>query len=177
MLSDQNIESELSYAYLHAIAARGGFACEYATRHLDDAGVDAVVREDGRRLAADSSLFSFDIQVQLKATFQTPIEQNGRYSYSLTVPRYDRLRNPHVNSPRLLVVLYLPPDAKDWLQHSEDGLVAKRCAYWVSLRNAPDSANPKHQTVYVPQKQILSVDGLTELMTRFSRREEINYEP
>lgn len=176
MLSQQNIESDLSYAYLHMIAARGGFSCAYAHRHLDDAGVDAVLHEDGRRLAPDSVLMSFEVHVQLKATYQTPAEQDGCFSYSLTVPRYDKLRKPNVNSPRILVVLYLPADAGEWLRHSEDCLVAKRCAYWVSLRNAPDSANPKHQTVYVPRRQILSVESLTELMTRFSRREEIEYE-
>lgn len=177
MLTQANIEAELSYAYLHAVAVRGGFACAYADRHLDSAGVDAVVREDGRRLATDSILTSFSVEIQLKATFQQPLEQQAHFSYSLTVPQYDKLRNNHVQAPRLLVVLYLPEDAAEWLRHSEDGLVAKRCAYWLSLRGAPDSANPKHQTVYVPRKQRLSVEGLTDLMSRFSRREVILYEP
>lgn len=86
MLTQQNIEAELSYAYLHAIATRGGFACEYAHRHLDDAGVDAIVREDGRRLAPDSVWTSFELHVQLKATFQSAVEQDRRYSYSVTIP-------------------------------------------------------------------------------------------
>ena len=175
MLSVQNIESELSYAYLHAVASRAGFACEYTTRHVDDAGVDAIVREDGRRLTDDSLLTSFDLHVQLKATFQSPTEQDGLFSYSLKVPQYDKLRNTKVNSPRILVVLYLPRDATQWLAHTEDALVAKRCAYWVSLRNAPMSSNPEHQTVYIPKTQLLSTATLTYLMTRFSCREEINY--
>lgn len=175
MLTDQNIESELSYAYLHAVASRAAFACHVADRHLDDAGVDAVVREDGRRLADDSLLTSFELHVQLKATYQTPTETEGRFCYSLSVPRYNKLRNPRVNSPRILAVLYLPENAEEWLRHSEDALVAKRCMYWVSLRNAAESANPKHQTVYVPRSQVLSTASLTELMTRISRREEVNY--
>ena len=177
MLTQQNIEAELSYAYLHGVASRGGFSCTVADRNLDDAGVDAVVHEDGHRLAPDSLLTSLELHVQLKATFQEPIEQGGRFSYSLTVPHYNRLRTPRVNSPRILVVLYLPPNAEDWLRHSEDGLTSKRCAYWVSLRNALESANPGHQTVYIPRTQMLSVESLTEIMTRSSRREEINYAP
>lgn len=43
MLSEQNIEAELSYAYLHAVASRAGFSCEYRNRHLDGAGVDATI--------------------------------------------------------------------------------------------------------------------------------------
>lgn len=105
MLSVQNIESELSYAYLHALASNAGFSCEYATRHVDDAGVDAIVREDGRRLAEDSLLTSFDLHVQLKATTQIPVEQaGGRFPFVLKVPQYNKLRNLNVNSPRLLVV-------------------------------------------------------------------------
>jgi len=175
MLSEQNIEAELSYAYLHAIASRGGFSCTYAHRHLDDAGVDAIVHEDGRRLAVNSQLTSFELHVQLKATFQLPAKQDNKFSYSLTVPRYDRLRSCRTNSQRILVVLYLPENAHEWLSHSQDGLVVKRCAYWVSLRNAPESANPKHQTVYLPCDQVLSIDSLTDLMRRISCREEINY--
>jgi hypothetical protein len=158
------------------VAARGGFSCSYSDRHLDDAGVDAIVREDGRQLAADSVLTSFDVHVQLKATYQAPVERDGYYSYSLTVPRYDKLRKVHVNSQRILAVLYLPGDAEQWLSHSEDCLIARRCAYWVSLRSAPDSPNPAHQTIYIPIRQILSVDSLTELMKRCSRQEKINYE-
>jgi len=176
VLTQQNIEAELSYAYLHAIASRAGFSCTVADRHLDDAGVDAVVREDGRKLADDSILTSLELHVQLKATFTVPVEQEGFYSYSLSVPRYDRLRNIRVNSPRILAVLYLPADAEEWLTHSETGLIAKRCAYWVSLRNAPQSGNPKHHTVYIPRTNILSIQSLTDLMTRFSRREEVNYD-
>ena len=42
MLGEQNIESELSYAYLHAVASRAGIICENAGRHSDEAGVDAA---------------------------------------------------------------------------------------------------------------------------------------
>jgi hypothetical protein len=176
VLSKQNIEAELSYAYLHAVAAQAGFGCKAGARHDDDAGVDAIVSEDRRRLAKESVLTSFDLHVQLKATYQTPVEQDGKYSFNLTIPRYDKLRNPAVNSARLLVVLYLPADANDWLTHSEEAMIARRCAYWVSLKNAPASINPKNQTVYIPRRQLLSPASLTALMTQLSKREEIHYE-
>lgn len=40
-LTPENIESELSYAYLHAVAARAGVGCKVSNRHDDNAGVDA----------------------------------------------------------------------------------------------------------------------------------------
>lgn len=175
MLSGQNIEAELSYAYLHALASRAGFACEYTTRHMDGAAVDAIIREDNRFLANDSFLSSFEVYVQLKATCQRLHEVGGRWSYSLPVGQYNKLRSTRVSAPRLLVVLVLPENAEQWLRHTEEGMTTMRCAYWVSLRGAPDTDNQGTQTVYVPTSQVLSPHSLTELMTRFSRREEITY--
>jgi hypothetical protein len=171
MLTSQNIEAELSYAYLHAVASKAGFSCEYRNRHLDGAGVDATLTEDGRKLAEDSVLTSFAVDVQLKATHQDLPEQNGRLSYVLTVPHYDKLRLEEVATPRLLVLLRLPPDPEEWLRISEEGLVAKRCAYWVSLRGAPTSPNRESQTVYRSRANLLSPQGLIGLMAHFSRLE------
>lgn len=174
MLTEQNIESELSYAYLHAVASRAGFVCECTGRHADEAGVDATLRVVGR-LAKDSILTRFTVDVQLKATSRPPLTRDDLYSYSLRLKNYNELRSTTAASPQLLVVLFLPKDAREWLSHSEDSLVSRRCAYWVSLRAAPESGNDTHQTVYVPRTNLLSVDNLKTLMTRFSRQERIDY--
>ena len=86
-----------------------------------------------------------------------------------------KARQTRLESARILVVLFLPQNPDEWLHHSEEALVSKRCAYWVSLRGAPASDNPKHQTVYIPRKNLLSVAALTEIMTRCSLEEEIPY--
>ena len=173
MLTEQNIESELSYAYLHAIASRAGFSCSITNRHLDNAGVDAQLDSNDELLAPDSKLASVSLQVQLKATCQEPVMQEGCYSFSLPIKQYNNLRMPRLFIPRILVVLYLPTDRQHWLSHSDDMLVSKRCAYWVSLRGAEPSENPKHQTVYIPCAQRFSPVALTEIMTRISREEEM----
>ena len=175
MLSEQNIEAELSYAYLHAVASKAGFACEYTTRHMDSVAVDAIVREEGRFLSTDSVLGSFEAHLQLKATYQRLKEIEGRWSFSLPIHQYNRLRESRVQNSRILVVLQLPPNPEEWLRHSEESLVARQCAYWVSLRGAPASTNDTEQTVYIPRSQLLSPDNLNDLMTRFSRREVIPY--
>lgn len=173
MLSQQNIESELSYAYLHAVAARGGIICESSGRHTDEAGVDATLRVRGR-LAPDSVLTQFSIDVQLKASRQVPLERNGRYSHSLKIKNYNELRSTNTGAPQLLVVFYLPPDPEQWLGHSEECLISRRCAYWLSLRGATE-ANQDSRTVYIPRANLLSVESLQTLMTRFSRREVLDY--
>ena len=38
LLPPIEIESELSYAYLHAVAARAGMSCEVSGRHTDKDG-------------------------------------------------------------------------------------------------------------------------------------------
>lgn len=174
-LTENDIKAELSYAYLHAIAARAGFGCEVAGRHGDNAGVDAYIRVK-ERLAANAILTNFAFEVQLKATSKVPALETERFSYWMDdVARYDELRERSGPMPKMLVVLFLPPDATQWLEHSEEMLVTRRCAYWVSLWNAPASANKSGQTIYLPQRNLLSVEGLRQLARGLSREEEFTY--
>lgn len=174
-LTENDIKAELSYAYLHAITARAGFGCEVAGRHSDNAGVDAYVRVK-ERLAADSVHTNFPFEVQLKATSKLPTLEAERYSYWLDdIGRYDELRERSGPMPKLLVVLFLPSDAEKWLEHSEDALIARRCAYWTSLWDAPPSANRRGQTIYLPQPNVLSVAGLRSVARQLSREENLCY--
>ena len=175
MLTEANVEAELSYAVLHAIASQAGFACEYRGRHADAAGIDATVLEDGDGLAPDSTLHFVSLDVQLKASYRDLHEANGKLSFPLTVPHYDKLRSVKLGSPRLLVVLRLPRNRAEWLHVTPEALVAKRCAYWVSVHGAPDIAGQKNCTVYVPTANVLTPDSLRGLMVRFSRQEVIAY--
>lgn len=175
MLSKATMESELSYAHLHAVAAKAGFACEVRSRHLDGAGVDATITEDGRFLSPDSLLSYVSADIQLKATYTDLPETKGRISFSLTIDQYDKLRCSTVCSPRLLVLLRLPKEQKEWLTVDADALIARRCAYWVSLRGASDITGQAHRTVYVPSANVLTPEALTCLMSRFSRQEVIAY--
>jgi hypothetical protein len=175
MLSTQNIEAELSYAYLHAVASRTGVICELGGRHSDAAGVDATLRVAGPPLSADSILTRFIVEVQLKATRREPAERGDHYPVSLPIKNYDELRSTTAVAPQLLVVLFLPNDPNQWLTHGEEQLITRRCAYWASLHGAPPSENDTSQTVYVPRGNQLSVTGLLNLLTRFSRREVVSY--
>ncbi|HKI32254.1 MAG TPA: DUF4365 domain-containing protein [Gemmataceae bacterium] len=172
-MTENDVEAELSYAYLHAVAARAAFGCEYAGRPSDNAGVDAYLRIR-ERLAPDAIHTNFPIEVQLKATSKVPALEAGRYSYWLDdVKRYNELRVRSAPMPKLLVVLFLPEDARRWLEHSEDALIARRCAYWVSLWDAPETRNRSGQTIYLPQANLLSPEGLREVARRLSREEDL----
>src|ERR1700710_1710946 len=91
-LSPNNVESELSYAYLHAVAAQARVICECAGRHEDKAGVGAKLVARGE--FTGSYRTEVDLKVQLKATTSQPAIIDGKLSYSLRgIARYDALRS------------------------------------------------------------------------------------
>src|SRR4051794_31613479 len=176
LLTENNIKAELSYAYLHAVASRAGCEAVVSGRHRDGAGVDAVISAR-ERFAPDSIYTDFSIDVQLKATSDEPVlDERGRYSFSLRLDHYNKLRDAERQSALVLVVLYLPSDPAHWLVQTADGLLARRCAYWVGLRGAPESPNRTSQTVYLPSGSLFSVEALRSVLTRASRGDLIDHE-
>lgn len=94
----------------------------------------------------------------------------------MKVDQYDKLGDVGHANPLLLIVLFLPKRPEEWLVHTEDRLVAYRCAYWVSLRGAPASENAAEQTVYIPRANCLSVEALRGVAERISRGEVLTYD-
>lgn len=174
-LTQNDVEAELSYAYLHAIAAAANIGCSVSDRHQDNAGVDAEICARDQ-FDDDSILTDITVHVQLKATSQKMVARDGKYSYALNTKQYNKLRRVTTVPYRILVVLFLPAGVKEWLQHSEEALLMKRCAYWVSLRGAPESQNSTSMTVHIPTRQVFSPEGLIELMVRISKQEDLLYE-
>lgn len=170
MLDDAAIKEQLSYAYVHAVASRAGFSCE--RRSMDRDSVDLAIHAR-RKLEPSSVINSPCLEIQLKSTSH-PKLQNDRYVFPLEMRAYNDLRAPTM-VPRLLVLFVLPRDDTKWLLHNEDKLVSKKCAYWVSLRNASDSPNQSQKTIYVPRQNVFSPDALRELLVKASCREEIVY--
>lgn len=175
-LSAVNRESELSYAYLHAIAAHAGVNCKVGNRHDDNNGIDAQLTAWGN-FPGGGPLTEVSINIQLKATILDPVDSGTHFSYSAPgINQYDDLRSETVSIPRILAVMYLPRDCSNWLSHANDKLTLQKCVYWVSLRGAPPSSNGSSQTVYIPKTQSFSTDGLISILSKLSRLEHLNYE-
>lgn len=173
-LSPPNIESELSYAYLHAVASRAGMACRDGNRHEDSNGIDAQLTAWLPFVNANT-LTEVDIKVQLKATIAEPADDGQNYEYRLQgANRYNDLRSETIGIARILVVLFLPRGAAEWLNHSPNQLALRRCAYWQSLRGAPE-ITADSAVIKLPKTQVFSPDGLTELAGRLSRRDFPRY--
>ena len=173
----QDVESELSYAYLHAVASKANFACEAAGRLSDNHGIDATVRVF-ERLNDNSILTDFTIDIQIKATIRDLPESNRCFSFSLPVKQYDKLRSETAANQKLLLLFQLPDNPDEWLNLTEEQLVMRRCAYWVSLRGAGPVTSDTQQsiTVRVPKANVFSPEALREVATVRSQEEYINYE-
>lgn len=169
MLTKNHIESELSIAYVQAVAAKAGFATEYT--RLDFDSVDVSLCGKGK-LDKDSILHSPKLDLQLKATKNKNINSDGTISFNLAIKNYNDLR-AHCLVPKILVVLFLPSDENNWLEHSLDHLIIKECANWMSLRGLPDSKNDGHQTVRIPVANAFSPEIVRELLCKISKEEEL----
>lgn len=168
----QDIEARLSYAYLHAVASHAGYHCREATCGEDKEGIDAVITAYGNFPGTWRTQVT--INVQLKATVKVPADSGTHLSYFIKeVRRYDKLREDHREPVRVLVALFLPPSHGDWLSCTEDQLILKRCAYWVSLRNAPESDNGTGITVKIPKDQILNPENVKVLVERLALNNDI----
>jgi hypothetical protein len=171
-ISDLNIESELSYAYLHAVASRIGVNCKMAGRHEDNNGIDAILTSWGP--FTGTYVRELDLKIQLKATKQIPTEINGSYSYFFSgANRYDELTETGYPVKRILVVFFLPDNPKEWLQVSQAELSLKKAAYWVSLAGKSKTFNQSGETVYLPKTQLLTPESLTDIFNRISRAKNI----
>lgn len=166
VMTENEQKQQLSVAYVHAVAARAGYACQVTV--VDEDSVDVTIAARGK-VHDRSILRSPRLEVQLKATAQESPE-NGHLAFPLPVKNYDDLRCDTM-IPRLLVVLLLPECHTEWLEQSEDCMITRRCAYWTSLLGQPEKTNRRTVTVHLPRKQRFTVESLREMMERVSDKE------
>lgn len=170
--TDLDAEAELSYAYIHAVAAQSKMCCEVRSRLADNAGLDAKITAWGQ---FPGQLNEVELNIQLKATCQQPSEKAGVLSYNFPFKNpakfNDLCQTESYAVPRFLVVLFLPPDQSEWLSVSDEALLLKNCAYWVSLKGAPLTQNASSQVVYIPKAQRFDSDNLIQLVHRLSAQD------
>jgi hypothetical protein len=166
-LPENQLKEELSYAYIHTIAARAGFSCDHPRR--DFQSMDIQVNSEGQA-CEDAVVFQAHLGLQLKAT-SGEFPENDTISYSLPIKNYNDLRRLNA-IPRLLVLFCMPPNADLWVQHDiGEHLITRRCAYYLNLYGLPEVTNETARTVQIPKQNVLTVDALKTLMAQASRLE------
>ena len=153
LLTLSDIKSALSIAYVQAVAARAGYTCG------EPPGPD---RDSIDLQIADGGLMRPKIDLQLKATAGLKTSENG-FSYELIIKNYNDLRTD-TQTPRILVILDLPDDEDEWLKISDQELIMRKAAYWISLKGQPDSENSSSITIKISKDNLFDVDALKTLM-------------
>ncbi len=167
-VTENEQKQQLSIAYVHAVASRAGYTCQATLVDIDS--VDVVIGARGL-IHSQAVMRSPRLEIQLKATSQECLRED-RLVFPLPVKNYNELKEATM-IPRLLVVLLLPSNPAEWLEHSEDCLITRRCAYWTSLRGMGDTENTDTVTVYPPRINLFNVEGLRGLLERASRKEPL----
>jgi hypothetical protein len=93
--------------------------------------------------------------------------------YPLAMKNYAELRVPDPIVPRILIVVTLPDALDYWLMQTEDEMVSRHCAYWISLRGHADTVNLTSVTVRLPRAQIFTPGTLVGMMRQVNDGEAI----
>lgn len=148
-------KEQFSLAYVGAVAAASGYSVHKPS--VDNESIDL-----GISARTAGAIRSPRLELQIKCTSLTP--EPEYIGFDLKKKNYDDLRHTNLLVPRILVVVLVPGDVNDWIDHDERCLVLKHCGYWVSLLGLPEKANRRSVAVRLPRRQLFSPTGLQELM-------------
>jgi hypothetical protein len=155
-------KEQFSNAFLLSIAAVAG--CSVSKPSVDNDSIDWTI---SNRLAKRPKL-----DVQLKCT-ATDDSMGMTMAYPLPAKNYADLILTDLIAPRILVLVIVPKEIRDWIQLSDEELVLRRCGYWVSLAAKPEPLNATSVTVHVPRENRITVESLSGLMEKISRGEAL----
>ena len=153
LMTDADQKEALSRVYVQAVASRAGYLT--SNHDFDRDGIDLQIHAGGVMRPA--------LGLQLKATVNLKAPKDGHFHFPLMRRNYDLLRDA-TQMPRLLVVLDLPREKERWLTITEDELMLRRRAYWLSLIGLPQTDNEESVTVRIPRSNVFDVEGLRALM-------------
>jgi Domain of unknown function (DUF4365) len=160
-----NRKEQFNVAYVHAMATQAGL--NTGNMRVDNQSIDLDV--DGIVPTATKNRFP-KISLQLKATSQQVVK-NGVIKFPLPRKNYDDLKNDRLIVPRYLIVLLMPENPTDWIEHHAQHMTMHNTCYWASIKNDPGVKNKTKVTVDIPLSQRLDTDALLRLITLASQGE------
>jgi hypothetical protein len=167
-MTDEHRMEQLSRAYAQAVAAVCG--CRWSAP-TPDYGTDLSLRQVVfRKTRWDEVGPALDIQ--LRSTTAAALTAD-HVVYDRDADTYDKLRRATLTVPAILVLLVLPPGQDNWLNHTEERLELRGCAYWLSLRGAPVSPNKSSVRVRIPRANQFTPAALERIMESIRRRRSV----
>jgi hypothetical protein len=169
VLTRNHRQEAISRSYIQAVAGRCGMSCSFRDF---DYGIDVTlhhIRRRGKRHY--ESRFKLDIQAKSTTAGQLMPEH---VVYELSVTAHEDLRDPTAGTPRILVVLVLPEDEENWTSQTEEALLLRQAAYWLSLCGQPATGNRKSVQVHLPRGNLFTVASLKAILDKVSKREPLS---
>lgn len=161
-----DLQEQFSVAYVKAVAAVAGFYAQEARPSKDKDGVDLTISKRGYMGVTQSP----ELDIQAKSHLGD-VPSIDPWKYDLKTSSYNKLRATPYQVPRILVVVMMPKDVKEWLHHTpHHQLVLRRCAYWRYLVGEPETPNTSTVRIAMPLNQILDVDGLIRIMNNVANK-------
>ena len=160
-----NRKEQFSIAYVRAVASVAGFTVYQP--EVDNDSVDLGLAAKGIM----GTVRSPKLDMQIKCTSREILGVDS-LTFPLPIKNYNDLRHDDLLVPRILVVVLVPDGVDDWLAHSEEQLIFRHCAYWMSLRGMEETDNVANVTVYLPRNNQFNVVAVRDIMGRVGRREQ-----
>lgn len=158
MAMPENLQLEaFSRAYVHAVAAVGGYATQDYVPDIDK--VDLTIAARGPMGTSRSP----KLDIQLKGT-ASDLGDAENLAYDLDVATFENLRQTDYPTSRILVVVIVPERVEEWLAQDAQQLALRRCGYWYCLSGQGATDNEATIRLAIPRRQIFSVAALTGLL-------------
>jgi len=163
-LEDRVWQGHYGEAFVRGLACAAGLVT--SKKDLDVDGVDIQIGFPGWL----ASVRHPAIEAQVKS-WSEPNFDEVNYRYPLEISNYDNLVGSVGTDfplPRFLFLVIVPEDKNGYTSASNDCLLLHHAAYWVSLMEEIPAAqlpNTSSKTVYVPRRNLLTVDALLDLLS------------
>lgn len=157
-------QEAFSKAFAQAVCAVAGFTSSQPDPDVDSVDWCVKGRVEGRTAQVD---------IQLKCLRDGAVDPaSTHFSYELdNLKNYEDMIEPERLMPLILVVVRVPGELESWLAMDDQRLVLAHCAYWLSLRGLPPTANKKSKSVRIPIIQRFTPEVLALMMGCVARRE------
>lgn len=160
-MHSSNKKEQFNIAFIGAMAAQAGLNC--STPVVDEDSVDLMLIGKGY----SGRLRNPQIHLQLKCTAQQIVTETS-IKFPLSKKNYDDLRDDQVLCPQYLIVLLVPKEEGEWIQHHEEHMSLHNRCFWVSIKGHPPTENQTKVTIEIPLSQRLTTEELLRLMQEAS---------
>jgi hypothetical protein len=156
-------QEQFANAFLLSVAAVAGFTA--AKPDVDNDSIDWTISS---RLPRRPK-----IDIQMKSYRCEETVPGEIIHHDLKRKNYDDLILTDLFAPRLLILVIVPLEIREWLNLTPDQLVLRHCAYWRSLAGQPPTGNESTVRVFLPRSNLFDVAALGELMRRVNDQEPL----